>query len=618
MKRTAAAIISAILLTLLVSDKAVYSRVTKKTSIISEIRNSPEKSDIFFYCKVSALLNFYNKNGIPTEDVLFLLETDSKSKSRESVLLKNVLKHIDEIAVIGQSEAIQKSSGILVICKLKGPVKALTVMMKKFKSEKVDGVKIYLYDKGKNLYFLRKNNTYIIGFRPFLLSYMKLRNSKKKKLSAAQKNVLKYSVGKTIYLHVSVSKMMKEKMKMAMKKGASFGKGLSVNVFINSIINMQSLEAALVMADKIKFFLGMEAGTVTDGKRLLMVSHFMIVASSLAVSFADQFARSFGKKGLSTSSKNVEKIQAVFGRINSKATRKGVQLDYQFNEKEKSEFILSLKNTIKTKREDRKRMEAESRLVELFAAIKSGNEAAVTNLLKKYSIVNTQNQKKETPLFHAVRNGKHKIIKLLLNKGADVNGKITAALLTPLMVAARSNDVEAIKILLEGGAKIDAVDKSGNTAFHFALKYTVLKSAQYLLEKGANINTVTVRGESTLYNSVKAGFTDITKAIINKGANVNTRSANGITPLHMASMKGKTTIIKLLLEKGADKNSKTKRGMTPLHYAAEHGHLEAVKVLVKAGADTTVKDKDGNTPANKARHNGNYNVSEYLDGKIKK
>ena len=86
---------------------------------------------------------------------------------------------------------------------------------------------------------------------------------------------------------------------------------------------------------------------------------------------------------------------------------------------------------------------------------------------------------KKTPLMVASKNGHTKIVKLLLEKGADVNAKMTA-----LMLAAANGHTEIIKLLLEKGADVNAKNKYGSTALMFAAANGRTEIVQILLEKG--------------------------------------------------------------------------------------------------------------------------------------
>lgn len=80
------------------------------------------------------------------------------------------------------------------------------------------------------------------------------------------------------------------------------------------------------------------------------------------------------------------------------------------------------------------------------------------------------------PLCIAISKSDNGTAKKIIEYGADVNETFNG--MTPLMIASRYNNVEMIKILLEKGADISAKDERGNTA----LKYAELSNAKDALE----------------------------------------------------------------------------------------------------------------------------------------
>ena len=60
---------------------------------------------------------------------------------------------------------------------------------------------------------------------------------------------------------------------------------------------------------------------------------------------------------------------------------------------------------------------------------------------------------------------------------------------------------------MKGKADINAVDKSGNTALHYAC-YRNPQAAKYLIEGGAEVNLKNGEGKTPLHQATKRGHTD--------------------------------------------------------------------------------------------------------------
>ncbi|HEX9760646.1 MAG TPA: ankyrin repeat domain-containing protein [Candidatus Acidoferrales bacterium] len=99
---------------------------------------------------------------------------------------------------------------------------------------------------------------------------------------------------------------------------------------------------------------------------------------------------------------------------------------------------------------------------EFFAAVRRGDLSAVRAALDAGMDVNAKYRYGATALFPACDRGHVEIVKLLLERGAEVNVQDTFYRATPLGWAANKGHAEIIKLLLDKGATgIDAVLMSG-------------------------------------------------------------------------------------------------------------------------------------------------------------
>ena len=104
--------------------------------------------------------------------------------------------------------------------------------------------------------------------------------------------------------------------------------------------------------------------------------------------------------------------------------------------------------------------------------------------MKKGTDINTRNKYRQTPLHLAATGGHIEIVRLLLEKGADINARDIKG--TPLHWAASRGHLEVVRWLVENGADINARDEDGRTALHWATgNDRSIDVVGFLVEQGA-------------------------------------------------------------------------------------------------------------------------------------
>jgi ankyrin repeat protein len=84
----------------------------------------------------------------------------------------------------------------------------------------------------------------------------------------------------------------------------------------------------------------------------------------------------------------------------------------------------------------------------------------------------------------AAGNGHEAVVKLLVEKGADLESKDRFGRI-PLSLAAMNGHEAVVKLLVEKGADLEYKDHNGQTSLSFATKYGHKAVVKLLLEKGA-------------------------------------------------------------------------------------------------------------------------------------
>jgi ankyrin repeat protein len=189
---------------------------------------------------------------------------------------------------------------------------------------------------------------------------------------------------------------------------------------------------------------------------------------------------------------------------------------------------------------------------------------------------------KATPLHLAARHNRPGAIRLLIERGADVDAREFPDNAAPLHFAAMYGDLEAVRLLVEAGADVDGKgDDPGVGVLGWATCFKEVREdiAAYLLSHGAELN---------LWTAVALDRPDELRAMIARdpallGARM-TRNQHRRTPLHHAAAKGRLRMVELLLELGADPNATDAAGATALTTASqERADPAIVAALLAAG-----------------------------------
>jgi ankyrin repeat protein len=107
-----------------------------------------------------------------------------------------------------------------------------------------------------------------------------------------------------------------------------------------------------------------------------------------------------------------------------------------------------------------------------------------------------------TPLHLALLCGRFELVKMLIERGADVNAKSDQEDLTPLHLAIVIGNIESITLLIEKGANIEAKSSFG-TPLHYATYYEKPDVAQLLLDKGADVNAKSENNDPALHIAIE-------------------------------------------------------------------------------------------------------------------
>lgn len=172
------------------------------------------------------------------------------------------------------------------------------------------------------------------------------------------------------------------------------------------------------------------------------------------------------------------------------------------------------------------------------------------------------------------------VVQALLDAGADANARVED---TPVLHLAMNADV--VKALVGGGARVDATaGTDGQQALHAMARWSRTDALEALLAAGAAVDARDRNGCTAMHF---ARSHKTLAALIAAGGDVNARDGHGRTPLHLHHSR---EAVEVLLAAGADARALDRDGRTVL-FGSEYA--VAARRLIKAGADARVVTKDG-------------------------
>ncbi|XP_061673321.1 histone-lysine N-methyltransferase EHMT2 [Syngnathoides biaculeatus] len=170
----------------------------------------------------------------------------------------------------------------------------------------------------------------------------------------------------------------------------------------------------------------------------------------------------------------------------------------------------------------------------LLEAILNNHKEVARYLIQNGACVYHVEEDGYTGLHHAAKQGNLEIVNILLETGqVDVNSQDNGGW-TPIIWAAEHKHVEVIKVLLNRGADVTINDKELNICLHWAAYAGNVDIAEMVLNAGCSLASVNVHGDTPLHIAAREGYLECVTLFLSRGADIDTMNREGDTPLTLA------------------------------------------------------------------------------------
>ena len=254
-----------------------------------------------------------------------------------------------------------------------------------------------------------------------------------------------------------------------------------------------------------------------------------------------------------------------------------------------------------------------------------GDTRSVELLLSRNCNINIDDRQ-SSPFHNAAEKGHLEVVRALLAV-AEARSLIDSQNCwkrTALFYASREGRWRVVQLLLDEGANYKLQDEKGETCLHVAapsqteIVWSLLARAKENNDLCDFVGICNHQGRTALHYAADNGNINTAQQLISLGASYKAESKDRINPLHAAAWNNHPKVVGLLLktaEQFGDHlfiNCKNNKHQTPLIDAASRGATEAAQILLNHGADVNICDNDGQNALHYSAWRNHKGVVELL------
>lgn len=215
------------------------------------------------------------------------------------------------------------------------------------------------------------------------------------------------------------------------------------------------------------------------------------------------------------------------------------------------------------------------------------------------------------PIILAAKSGNEKLVRYLIENGADVNLSDSFGY-TALLILAKTGSAEIIEQLINAGSDVNVISSDKITAVAMAVGGQNPAVLKKLLDAKASVDFDITEREPLMYYA--RGNMEIIKLLADNGVKTTQVSSNGYNGLLGAVQKNNLEAVIFFLKEGIDPNIKFPEvnSCTVLLHACSEGYTDIVKELVANNSDINQQDEDGRSPLWAASREGYIDIVDFL------